>query len=569
MTYPNPSTALATVVIDELVRGGVSLVVASPGSRSTALVLAVTAQSKADSVIAIDERSAGFHALGFAKATGRPAAVITTSGTAAANLLPAVVEADMAGIPLIAVSADRPPELRGVGANQAIDQPGIYGTFVRASLDLGPAEVNPSAPRWWRSMVCQGLAAASGFGGRPGPVHLNIGFREPTVAVSDDGRTREEPYPWVDDGRPDGRPWTEAITRPFAPVRLTEPLTDIIARARRGVIIAGGGVDGTGSIAELGDHFGWPVLATAESGLRGRGDVVSTGHHLAERVEPDLVIRFGSPGPSRRLLEMVSRPTPQVVVDPNWSDHARVARLLVPAPPDQVALALMDQVPPRPADDWVKWWSQADSAVIEALTPELERTLTEPAAAAAVGASGADLVVVGSSMPIRDVEAFAFSVPRVIGNRGASGVDGFVSTALGAARSVARPLALTGDLSLLHDSNGFLVDRIPDCVLVVVDNGGGGIFSFLPQAEHVGEAFERLFTTPHGRNLADLARFHGLRHSRAQTVDELRRAIEAGWDDGGVSLVLVETEREENVAEHRRLDRLALQAVAGVGPPPD
>lgn len=569
MTYPNPSTALAGVVVDELVRAGTTLFVAAPGSRSTALVVAAAAHPAVEVVVAIDERSAAFHALGWAKAAGSPAAVITTSGTAVANLLPAVVEADMAGVPLVILSADRPPEFRRVGANQAIDQVGLFGGFVRLSLDLGPAEVRSEAPRLWRSSVSQALAACRGFSGRPGPAHLNLSFREPTVPVSDDGRSHEEPYPHSAPGRSDGRGWTETVAGNHPSPELVERLIDAIERSRRGVILSGAGTSGARSVVTLGEHLGWPVLATAESGLRQEEGVISAAHHLVGRIEPDLIIRFGSPGPSRRLVELVSGPTPQAVIGSTWSDPGRAADLLVDADPAAVASAVADAAPARPRDEWGKWWQEADHAVRALLVPELEGRITEPAMAWGVGTVGADLLIVASSMPIRDVEAYAFQAPAIVANRGASGIDGFVSTALGASRLAARPVALTGDLSLLHDSNGFLVDTRPGCVFVVADNAGGGIFSFLPQADHVGGEFERLFATPSGRDFGRLAGFHDLHMVKVEDVPSLQAAVRSAWETGGCHLVVGETNRDENVTEHVRLNRLAAEAVASVPQPED
>lgn len=569
MTHPNPSTAFASVVVDELVRGGTTAFVAAPGSRSTALVLAAAAHPEVDLVIALDERSAAFHALGWSKRTGHPAAVVTTSGTAVANLMPAVVEADMASTPLILLSADRPPELRGVGANQAIDQTGMFGRIVRLELDIGPPEPRADAPRFWRSSVARSVAATRGFGGRPGPVHLNLAFREPTVPVSDDGRSRDDPFPHDTSGRDGGEEWTAVtVGRSLGPEQM-ERATALIARSRRGAIVAGAGTNGDRSVVELGEHLGWPVLATAESGLRDADDVIGTGHHLVGRVDSDLIVRFGTPGPSRRMADLVTGAAAQIVVTSTWSDPDRVAGLVIDAEPGAVARALIDSTPSQPRGQWSKWWEEADRAVRAVLTAELRGAITEPALAAATCGAGADVLAVASSMPIRDVEAYAFSCPAIVANRGASGIDGFVSTALGASHGAARPLALTGDLSLLHDSNGFMVDSRPSCVFVVADNGGGGIFSFLPQAEHVGDRFERLFGTPSGRDLGHLATLHGLGFHRVTSVPALTEAVVSAWETGGCHLVVGETDRDENVAEHTRLNRLAAEAVASVPPPED
>lgn len=567
MSFPNPSTALASIVVDELVRRGVQFFVVAPGSRSTALALAVDAHPGAALTVAIDERSAAFHALGSVKASGAPAAVLTTSGTAVANLLPAVVEADADGMPLVVLTADRPTELRGVGANQAIDQRDLFGSFVRLALEWGPAELTPSAPDWWRSMVAQASAAADGFGGRPGPIHLNLLFREPTVPTSDDGRVRAEPYPFM--GRvPLPAPPRHSSARMPAPDAVAN-LTDRIADVRRGVIVAGGGVGGSTAVTELGSHLGWPVLASAESGLRGTSGAIATGHHLVDRMQPEVILRFGTTGPSRRVLELLSGPTSQIVVGRTWSDPARVAEIMVDADPGLTARAIIEATSGVGPGRWLEWWWEADRLVQETLVPELSGEVTEPAVAAEAGRADAELMVVGSSMPIRDVEAYAFAPPRVVGNRGASGIDGFVSTALGAARHSSRVLALAGDLSILHDSNGFLVDEWSPVIFVVVDNSGGGIFSLLPQARYAGPGFERLFATPHGRDLARLAEFHGLWFEQPDTLDDFRATIEEGWKQDRPGMVIVRTDRDQNVAEHTRLARLVDEALKGLGPPPD
>lgn len=563
--FPNASTALATVVVDELIRHGVEMWVGSPGSRSTALVLAISRRPEAQLAMAIDERSAGFHALGWSKATGRPAVVVTTSGSAVAHLLPAVVEADLAGARLLVITADRPPEMRSVGANQTIDQAHIFERYLRGGFELGPAERHPSAPRWWRSVVSQAAALAGGANSGPGPVHLNLAFREPTVGVSDDGRSRDDPYPFDGAGRSDGAPWTVGFGSTLPARESLDGLVAMMSSVERGVIVAGAGT--APEVAQLGDRIGWPVLATAESGLRSLSGVIATGHHLVSRVDPEAVVRFGSTGPSSRILGLCSGEARQAVISPMWSDPARSAEVMIIADPGQVARALIDMVEPREGD-WLPWWRHSDRLVRTVLAEATSELLDEPLTAVAVGRLDPDPLVVASSMPIRDLEAFAFDVGRVVANRGASGIDGLVSTALGAARTGPRPLALTGDLSLFHDSNGFLVDDLPGCVFVVIDNRGGGIFSFLPQGWHVGREFERLFATPAPAEVADLARLHGLTLVAAGTTGELEAAVREGWEAGERRLVVVKSDRTENVAVHQRLDRLVEAAVGKLASPP-
>jgi 2-succinyl-5-enolpyruvyl-6-hydroxy-3-cyclohexene-1-carboxylate synthase len=544
----------------------VGLWVASPGSRSTALVLAITGLPEAPLRMAIDERSAAFHALGWAKAVGRPAAVVTTSGSAVASLLPAVVEADLAATPLVVLTADRPPELRGVGANQTIDQARIFARFVRGSYDVGPPERHPAAPRWWRAIISQAVGRAMGGGGPPGPVHVNLAFREPTVAVSDDGRARDDPYPaGTDGGRPQQAPWTSTFGSVLPAADAFAALTEMVETVRRGLIVAGAGA--TPAVADLGERIGWPVLATAESGLRTRPGVIATGHHLAARVSPEAVMRFGSIGPSQQMLELCSGDSRQAVISPVWSDPGRVAEVVVLADPGAVA-ERVEGSSSRAEPAWRAWWLEADRVARSALSEALDERLGEPTVAAVAGRLGADPLVVASSMPIRDVEAFAFEVGRVVANRGASGIDGLVSVALGAARAGPRPLALIGDLSLLHDGNGFLVDEVPPCVFVVVDNRGGGIFSFLPQGLWVGADFERLFATPPAVDLGDLARLHHLSFSVVETSVGLEEAVREGWERGDRCLVVVRSDRAENVAEHQRLARRVEAALDELAPPP-
>lgn len=570
MSYPNPSTALASIVIDELVRGGLELVVAAPGSRSTALVLAAAARSDLQLVMAVDERSAAFQALGWCKASGSLAGVVSTSGTAVANLLPAVVEADASGSALILLTADRPPELRGVGANQTIDQPGIFGGFVRSVVEIGPAENRSQAPSWWRSMTSQAVSAARGWSGRPGPVHMDLAFREPTVAVPDDGRSAVEPYQFDQPGRPDRRPWTEARRERQPSGEALGRLAAAVDHAERGLIVAGGGAPNALALIGLGSRLGWPVIATAESGARRTSGVISTAHHLlaAHALEPDFILRFGTPGPSRRMIDLVSQPITQVAVSRTWSDPGRIADLILDVDGETLARQLSESVTGRDRGEWARWWESADREMRVALQDALGHEITEPAVANAVGSVDADVLVVASSMPIRDVESFAFAPPPVVANRGVSGIDGFVSTALGVARSGAKTLALAGDLSVLHDANGFMCEKLPDCVFVVIDNGGGGIFSFLPQAEHVGEPFDRLFTVPHGRDLAILASFHDLGFVGASGPEGMIEAVGQGWESGGCHLVVAETDRIDNVSEHRRLDGVAREVLSSMPAPP-
>lgn len=544
LSAPNPSTALARVVIDELARGGVSHVVLAPGSRSAALALAAVEHPEIELAVVIDERSAGFHALGIGRVTGSPAAVVTTSGTAAANLFPAIVEADTGCVPLIVVTADRPPELRHVGANQTIDQVKLFGSYPRWFGEITVPEDRPGVVRFWRSTVSRAIAEALGAGGAGGPVHLDIGFREPVVPVSDDGRQAADPFTSDLGGRPDGAPWTALLTA--GPHALADPEE----LGERVVLWAGSEVDG--AVVDR----SWVVVAEPVARKKG---TVTTAHHLlahdgfADRFGPDTVVTLGRPGLSRPASLALARAPRRIAVDPfAWSDPHR----------DVSELRRFLPVPAGGDARWKTAWMEADAAVRSALDAALDAVdgPSEPRAARDVvrAIPRGGVLVVGSSMPVRDLDAYMPPAEvTVISNRGASGIDGFVSTALGVAATAGRPVvALCGDLSLLHDANGFLVDPRPSCVFVVVNNDGGGIFSFLPPAAFP-ESFERVFGTPHGRSLERLAALYDLSYQRVSHPSTLGDLVASGLEAGGVWLLEIRTDRTANVAAHRVLDAVA------------
>ncbi|MDX1658691.1 MAG: 2-succinyl-5-enolpyruvyl-6-hydroxy-3-cyclohexene-1-carboxylic-acid synthase [Nitriliruptorales bacterium] len=567
MSAPNPSTAFARVLVDEWTRCGVTDVVVAPGSRSTALVLAVADRDDLRTHVHIDERSAGFLAVGLARRSGRPALVVTTSGTATTNLHPAVVEADRSAVPLLVVTSDRPPELRDTDANQTIRQSGLYGGAVRWQVDLGIAEDRREAVAYWRSTADRAHAEATGLGGAAGPVHVNVPFREPTVPESDDGRSTAAPFHHALDGRPDGRPWVEVSLAPRVPdPALAGRLARHLGSVGRGLIVTGEGGPGPDALHRLAEVLRWPVVAEPLSGARDREGVIATHHHLlasesfTEEHRPELILRFGRGGLSRNLMRLLGADTPQVAVlaDRRWSDPQRAATEIVVADPTLLCGALSAQLDPATDDAWRSAWREADrrasDAIEEALT---DGELSEPAAVRAATRATPDqtALVVASSMPVRDLDAFM--VPRsgltIHGNRGASGIDGFVSTTLGVALAHEGPtLALAGDLSILHDSNGFLLDAggdVGDVTFVVLNNDGGGIFHFLPQASE-DEHFERIFGTPHGRSFADLAAFHRIGY---QLVTDRKEFEDLVAEPDGRRLLEVRTDRAANVELHRRI----------------
>lgn len=559
MTQPNPSTAQARVIADELHRHGVDFVVISPGSRSAALAIAFEEHPGITTRVVLDERSAAFHALGRSRVTRAPVVALATSGTALANYLPAVIEADLSLIPLILISADRPPELLHVGANQTIDQHGIFGGKVRWSCAIPPAEPDLDSNAYWRSTVSQTVARAKGHGARPGPVHLNVAFREPTVPVSDDGRIKVKPYRHQIEGRSNEDPWQHH--------QQLRPLGASLGLGGRGLVVAGEGDFDPKEVFEAAQRLGWPVLATATSGLR-LFDVVTTYHHLLVTglpplLRPDLVVTVGRTGPSDRLGLLTSLPVPQVHVDRwgAWNDPRRHSTHLLQADP---ALTLSGFFP-APDDNLLRSWLEANATMRSALDEHLsaDETPSGPAVARALDPVDDVRLVAASSMPIRDVDAHVARTGGVIANRGASGIDGFASTALGAASASIGAIALAGDLSFLHDASGFVVDEIGDVVFVVVDNGGGGLFDLLPQAEHA-PAFERLFVAPHHLDLGQVASAYKLGASVVGDVAEIRRTIRALLDTGGPHVVVLPVEREADLKVRRGLDDTARAVCAGL-----
>jgi 2-succinyl-5-enolpyruvyl-6-hydroxy-3-cyclohexene-1-carboxylate synthase len=574
-----PSWVFARTLVDELARAGLTDAVVAPGSRSAPLALALAEQPGVRLHVLLDERSVSFFALGLSRASGRAAAVLCTSGTAAANFHPAVIEADLSRVPLLVLTADRPPELRGTGANQTIDQAKLYGDSVRWFADPGPPRPGPGAATFWRSLAARAWAEAAGAGAGPaGPVHLNLPFDEPLVPQ--DLHVPAEP------GREGGLPWLRAPGRAVRPgADEVAALGALVRRARRGMIVAGWGVPAsaelTAAVRALADATGWPLLADPLSGLRdhdaGGAALVSTydallrAREFAASQRPDLVVRLGAPPTSKLLNGWLGADVPQVLLDPDglWPDPHRVAGLRLGS--DPVALLREAAAAARPADaDWPAGWAAAEllaRGTIDQLLDSWEEPFEGRVARdlAAALPSGAALIA-GSSMPVRDLEAYA--APRAglryLSNRGASGIDGTVATALGAAAAHPGPVAaLLGDLALLHDASSLLyAARQPaGAVLVVLDNDGGGIFSFLPQAE-LPRHFELLFGTPHGLDLAAIAMAAGLPCRTVAKAGVLPEAIDQAIADGGSSLVLVRGDRATNVARHREASRAVAEALS-------
>jgi 2-succinyl-5-enolpyruvyl-6-hydroxy-3-cyclohexene-1-carboxylate synthase len=577
MDSTNANTALASAFVEELARCGVRHAVLSPGSRSTPLAVALWRQPEIEATVIVDERSAAFFALGEAQASATPVAILCTSGTAAANLHPAVCEADHSALPLIALTADRPPELRGIGAGQAIDQLKLYGGSVRWFCEVGTHAADDDGLLHYRATACRAFAAARGEP-RPGPVHLNLAWREPLAPLPVDGAvTATDPLALA--GR-EARPLTAVTPIDLEPSDfLLEEVARHIAEAEIGVIVAGRQLDPElrEPLARLAAAAGYPILAEPTSQIRcgphDRSHVV-TAYDLLLRDErfrgtasPDLVLRFGELPTSKPLRSwLAASGADQIVVDPlaGWHEPTRRAAALLRADPTELAAgwaARLGGERPRPA-----LWLEAEAAARRAIEAELASLgePSEPGLQLALGAAHRDgeLVYTASSMPIRDQESFLPSTAAdalFLCNRGANGIDGLISSGIGAARASGRPTTIvTGDLGLLHDLGGLAALREVETPvrIVVVDNGGGGIFHFLPQEQALGrDEFEALLATPRGVDAAKAADLFGLAHRRLDDLTELPDALAAG-----TGLIEVRTDRRANLDLHRRLTRSAAAA---------
>jgi 2-succinyl-5-enolpyruvyl-6-hydroxy-3-cyclohexene-1-carboxylate synthase len=567
----HPSAALATVLVDELVRLGVREAVLAPGSRSAPLAFALQAADAEGRLrlhVRIDERGAGFLALGLAKASGRPVPVVTTSGTATANLHPATLEASESGVPVLLLTADRPPSLRATGASQTVDQVGIFGSSVRLFHEVGVPTATAGQGAYWRALAGRAVAAALGTLTRdPGPVHLNLAFAEPLVPGSGGS-----PWPEPLDGRPDDAPWTAV----HAPGEGVEPAGTWPVRT---LVVVGDAPEHLGeSAARLAQARGWPVLAEPSSGARRGPHALRVGHLLLgedawlERNRPDRVLVVGRPTLHRSVGALLRRPDIDVAVvahHARWADATRSAATVLPSVPEQLEH--------RPAIDpaWLRGWLHADTAAATAMDAVLATSPdgeTQVAATLLAALPAGSLLVAGSSMPVRDL---ALAVPRdgvtVLSNRGAAGIDGTVSTAVGAALAWqadggGRAWALLGDLTFLHDAGGLLLgpdEPRPELTIVVVNNDGGSIFGLLEQGapEHAG-AYERVFGTSHGADLAALCGASGTPHTRVSTAAELANAV---LDPrGGLQVVEIRTDRKgarERAAAVRSAASAALRAL--------
>lgn len=614
LTGPNRNLTWAGVLLDELARAGVREVALVPGYRSAPLVVAAAADERLRVFTHLDERSAAFFALGVGKRARRPAAVITTSGTAVANLLPAVVEASYSEAPLLLLTADRPHRLRGADANQAIDQAGIFGGHVRDFVEAAPPEAEAAALLHLRALAAR--AVASSLGRPAGPVHVNLPFAKPLAPIHMPGDVPEgfaAAHPLAARGRPEAAPLTRiAVRRPAPPPGHLAELAARVRKVDRGLIVAGPSPeperDGPAALV-LAAATGYPLLADALSGARfgdpqgapriGGYDLFLADPRAREALRPELVLRLGASPTSANLLSLLEEAAgEQWVIDAGdrWKDHLNVASHYLRADAAAFAEALRAAMaaetgkagdggaatnagfgeataksagkapgvehPGRSRGDaaagrWAALWRRAREAAARAVAETSEGGLFEGAVCAEVvrAAPPGSTVFVSSSMPVRDLDAFAF--PRrkpllVYGNRGASGIDGILSSAAGVAAGGEGPvLAIVGDLAFIHDMNGLLGARDhAGVIFVLVNNDGGGIFHFLPIRDFE-PAFTRHFATPHGLDFAHAAALYGLPHERVRTRAELGASLERATARGGSAIIEVQTDRERNRLRRR------------------
>jgi 2-succinyl-5-enolpyruvyl-6-hydroxy-3-cyclohexene-1-carboxylate synthase len=565
----NANLMFARALVETLRSAGVAAAFLCPGSRSTPLALAVAERAAFPHSVHVDERSAAFQALGFAKAAGRPALLLCTSGTAGANFLPAIAEAFHSRVPLIVLTADRPPELRAWGAPQTMEQRTLYAGFTRWSEEAPCPGEHGREIAYARALGRRAVAEATGP--VPGPVHLNLPFREPLLPASVEA-------PAV----------AGSGTQAMAPAWSGEPaggpaLGSELARARRGVLVFGpdrwdaslGAAAGS-----LAAALGWPVLADPASGLRAGhalagkvihgADLLLRNASAATALAPDLIIRFGGPPTSKAITEWITRHAAADLwlVDPagGYQDPQHRATRSYRADPRQFcALAASGVVEPQAdAGAWFRRWERADrlarsvaAAVVSAearfLMPHLARALW-------AGLPGGATLYVANSMAIREVDSFAGprnASLRLMANRGVNGIDGLVSSALGAAAALGEPTVLwCGDLALLHDVAGLLAGHMQRANLTVVvgNDDGGGIFEYLPAARALPRPlFERVFAVPHGLDLCGLARGLGWEAGRAESEAAFGNALSRALE-GGRHLIEVPVDRALNTAFHHSLN---------------
>ncbi|MDO8491590.1 MAG: 2-succinyl-5-enolpyruvyl-6-hydroxy-3-cyclohexene-1-carboxylic-acid synthase [Dehalococcoidia bacterium] len=592
MSFENKNYAFAGAFIDELARCGLRHVCICPGSRSSPLAISFARNSHVRKWVHLDERSASFFALGIARYLREPVAVVCSSGTATANFLPAIVEARYSLAPLVVLTADRPPELQDWGALQTIDQTRMYGSHVKWSVNMPPPETSTSMMAFVRSMAGRAMATAREIAA--GPVHLNFPFREPlepaTVAFDLPDKAAELQHHGYC-GRPGGSPFldvTSAATTPDhkAMQRLASELRPI----ERGVIVCGPetGEDLPRCVGDLARRLGYPILADCLSQVRcgphdrsmviDRYDLFIRDGEVARTLAPQVVIRFGALPVSKPLVQYLERhqAARHILVDEGtvWRDPLHVTGELWRTDPAHLCTALAGALgKERASGGWHNLWKEFDKAAGQAISAEMEhdadlfegRVFSELSRLLPPDA----LLFAGNSMPVRDMDSFFPSIGeaiRFMANRGASGIDGVVSTALGAgAVSSGRLVLVLGDISFYHDMNGLLAAKAfgLNATIVVVNNNGGGIFSFLPQAAYE-DVFEPYFGTPHGLTFRAAAEMYGLSYCLAGDWEAFKAGVEKSLRNTGTAIIEVPGDRKLNLKLHRKVQKAVSDSIRQV-----
>ena len=552
VTEPSDGATFTATLVDEWIALGLKHAVVAPGSRSTPLAIALASRYEIDVHVFHDERSAAFCALGIGVSTGVPAVVLCTSGTAATHFHAAVVEAGLSLVPMIVCTADRPPELQGVGAPQTIDQQHLYGSAVRDFLNVDPQ--SPSDAPTWRG-IARRMWSTSRDALNPGPVHLNLGFREPLVGTVGDlpPRTADEEVAGV-------------------AVSVDTAITTSLA-SRRGLVVVGEGVQDFDAVASWLDRLGWPIIADPRSGLRvteerlagapiiSAADPILRSSVMQERLAPEVIVRLGEPPVSKVVngwLANLNVPYIALSRRPIVTNPERCVTHSATGPIESM-LESIGAIDGSPDEQWIADWRVAESiarAVIDQAM--VDAPLHEAKVAHLLSDQAGDdtVLMLSSSMPVRDVEWFAGhrNDLRVLCNRGANGIDGVIATSIGIALGTRGPVTvLIGDVAMVHDSSSLvnIVDHAVDLHIVLIDNRGGGIFSFLPQATALEQdQFEKLFGTPHSTDFEALCRAHGVEYHEVSTEESL---IEVSLRDG-VRLSHVRSDRSRNVDIHRELN---------------
>ncbi len=559
-------TAYAASFVDELAQNEVKHVVVSPGSRSTPLALLLVEHPDIEIHINVDERSAAFFALGLAKALKEPVGLLCTSGTAAANYYPAVIEAFHSRVPLIVLTADRPHELRDVGAPQAIDQIHLYGRHVKWFVEMALPESTDGMMRYARTVGARAVATAAAE--PAGPVHLNFPLREPLIPDLDQAKeyrqNKRTPSVLIDSGE-----------RSLSASQI-EAVATTLSKAKQGIIVCGElpHPEMKEVIVALAKKLAFPVLADPLSQLRsGSHDkaVIIDAYDTFLRDEtakaafrPEVILRFGSMPVSKPLLLFMKKQKQAItlVVDggAGWREPAGLATNMIYSEEKDFCLRIAESITSSPDDEWLRLWQTVNGATKDALASVRDEAELSEGKLFALLADMMPLdstLFVGNSMPIRDLDTFFLNNGKgiqTIANRGANGIDGVVSTALGVSTVSKNTVLAIGDLSFFHDMNGLLAAKLQkqNITILLVNNDGGGIFSFLPQANE-REHFETLFGTPHGLDFSHTAQLYGGKYNKVQNWDEFEKVFTESFEIQGLKIIEVPTERESNLQKHRNL----------------